>query len=51
LLEAAKELGCKVYVDSRVVSIDAYKPSITTTGGKTFEGDLIVASDGRVAKK
>jgi len=46
LLEAATELGCKVYLDSRVVSIDAYMPSITTAGGKTYKGDLIVASDG-----
>lgn len=46
LVEAATELGCTVHLDNRVVSIDPYKPSLTTAGGNTFEGDLIVASDG-----
>jgi len=46
LLQAAEELGCVVYLDSRVVSIDPLKPSLVTKDGKTYEGDLIVASDG-----
>ncbi|KAE9402179.1 FAD/NAD(P)-binding domain-containing protein [Gymnopus androsaceus JB14] len=46
LLEAATELGCKIYLDSRVVKIDPYKPSMTTKNGDTYTADLIVASDG-----
>jgi salicylate hydroxylase len=49
LLTAAIELGCTVHLDSRVVSIDAYSPSLVTKNGETFEGDLIVASDGRLS--
>ncbi|KAF4624688.1 hypothetical protein G7Y89_g13481 [Cudoniella acicularis] len=47
LLVAATELGCKLYLDHRVVSIDASKPSLVTKSGKIFEGDLIIASDAR----
>jgi salicylate hydroxylase len=47
LLEAATDLGCEVHLDSRVVSIDAYHPSLTTKHGTVFEADLIVASDGK----
>ncbi|RDL40105.1 uncharacterized protein BP5553_00084 [Venustampulla echinocandica] len=46
LLEAATELGCRVHLDNRVTSIDPSKPSLVTKGGRTFKGDLIVASDG-----
>jgi len=46
LLQAAQEKGCEVHLDSRVISIDPSKPSLTTKDGKTYEGDLIVASDG-----
>ena len=46
LLAAAEEAGCVVHLDSRVVSIDPYKPSLKTKNGTVFEGDLIVASDG-----
>jgi NAD(P)H-nitrite reductase large subunit len=47
LLAAATDLGCTVHLDNRVVSIDPQKPSLTTHAGKTYEGDLIVASDGK----
>jgi hypothetical protein len=47
LWEAAHDVGCKVYLDSRVVSIDPSKPSLATKYGDTYEGDLIVASDGK----
>lgn len=46
LLEAAKDAGCKVHLDSRVISINPDAPSLMTRGGLTYEGDLIVASDG-----
>lgn len=46
LLQAAEELGCEVHLNSRVVSIDPSAPLLTTKGGKTYNGDLIVASDG-----
>lgn len=46
LLECAVELGCVVFLDSRVISIDPYTPSLVVKGGKTYTGDLIVASDG-----
>lgn len=48
LLDAATEFGCKMYLDSRVVEIDAYKPSLTTKNGDTYTADLIVASDGEM---
>ena len=35
-----------MYLDSRVISIDPYTPSLVTKGGRTYSGDLIVASDG-----
>jgi len=47
LLEAAKELGCEVQLNSRVVSIDPTEPSLVTKTGTKFGGDLIVASDGK----
>ncbi|KAF2096043.1 FAD/NAD(P)-binding domain-containing protein [Rhizodiscina lignyota] len=46
LLEAAIDLGVKVYLDNRVVDIDPYKPSLVTKTGAKFTADLIVASDG-----
>ncbi|KAJ7083040.1 hypothetical protein C8R43DRAFT_1092766 [Mycena crocata] len=46
LLEAATDLGCKIHLDARVVSIDAAAGSILTKGDITYAGDLIVASDG-----
>jgi salicylate hydroxylase len=46
LLEAAKDLGCKFHLDSRVVSIDPDAGSLLTHTGVTYSGDLIVASDG-----
>ena len=47
LLEAATQLGCKVHLDSRVVSIDPTEPSLVTKSGAKLGGDLIVASDGK----
>jgi salicylate hydroxylase len=47
LLDCAEDLGCKIFLDSRVVSIDPYTPSLVVKGGKTYTGDLIVASDGK----
>ncbi|KAJ6562814.1 hypothetical protein DFH09DRAFT_1159686 [Mycena vulgaris] len=46
LLEAAVDLGCKVHLDSRVVSIDPDAPSLLTKDDVTYSADLIVASDG-----
>jgi len=51
LWEAAHDVGCKVFLDSRVVSIDPSKPSLVTKNGDTYEGDLIVASDGNKPSK
>lgn len=47
LLEAATALGCKMYLDSRVVKIDSAVPSLTTKNGEVHTADLIVASDGK----
>lgn len=49
LLECAEVLGCTIFLDSRVVSIDPYTPSLVVKGGKVYTGDLIVASDGSLA--
>ncbi|RFU30476.1 hypothetical protein B7463_g5881, partial [Scytalidium lignicola] len=46
LLEAAIDVGCKIHLDSRVVTIDPHTPSLTTKNGETYTADLIVASDG-----
>ncbi|KAJ6578046.1 hypothetical protein B0H19DRAFT_574478 [Mycena capillaripes] len=46
LLEAATDLGCKVHLDARVVSIDPDAGSLLTKDDVTYSGDLIVASDG-----
>ncbi|KAJ7285614.1 hypothetical protein C8J57DRAFT_1285352 [Mycena rebaudengoi] len=46
LLEAATDLGCKVYLDCRVVSIDPTAGSLLTKDDVTYSADLIVASDG-----
>lgn len=46
LLQAAMDAGCKVRLDSRVISINPDEPSLMTKGGLTYRGDLIVASDG-----
>lgn len=46
LLNAAMDHGCKVRLNSRVVSIDPSVPTLATQDGKTYSADLIVASDG-----
>lgn len=46
LLECAKEVGCHIYLDSRVEEVDPHVPSLVTKGGQRFQPDLIVASDG-----
>ena len=46
LLECAKDVGCIIYLDSRVDSVDPKVPALVTTSGKRFQPDLIVASDG-----
>ncbi|CAD6452830.1 988dd662-1f9a-4488-970c-85cb9730d938 [Sclerotinia trifoliorum] len=46
LLSAAMDHGCKVTLNSRVVSIDPSVPTLATQDGKTYSADLIVASDG-----
>ncbi|ESZ93349.1 hypothetical protein SBOR_6276 [Sclerotinia borealis F-4128] len=51
LLEAATDLGCNVRLDSRVVSIDPFVPTLTTQHGKTYAADLIIASDGEIVQQ
>lgn len=46
LLECATDLGIVLHLNSKVVEIDAYEPSVSTEGGKSYKADLIVASDG-----
>ncbi|KAF7859570.1 hypothetical protein EAF04_008651 [Stromatinia cepivora] len=46
LLDAAMDHGCKVRLNSRVVSIDPSVPMLATQDGKTYSADLIIASDG-----
>ena len=46
LLDAATGLGCKMYLDSRVVKIDPAVPSLTTKNGEVHTADPIVVSDG-----
>lgn len=46
LLECATDLGIVTHLDSRVVQVDPYAPALTLKGGKKYEADLIVASDG-----
>jgi salicylate hydroxylase len=48
LLDAATTLGCKMYLDSKVVKIDPSVPSLTTKNGEVRTADLIVASDGKL---
>ena len=43
----AKELGVRILTASKVTSIDIDTPSLTLQDGSTFEGDLIVAADGK----
>ncbi|KAF2668887.1 FAD binding domain protein [Microthyrium microscopicum] len=46
LLDRAKELGTQFFLGEKVETIDFAKPSVKTSSGKTYTGDLIVASDG-----
>jgi salicylate hydroxylase len=46
LLECATSLGIELHLNSRVVEVDPYTPSLVTKDGKRFTGDLVVASDG-----
>jgi len=46
LLKAAMDAGCKLHLDSRVLQIDAWKSSVVTKNGGSYQADLIVASDG-----
>jgi salicylate hydroxylase len=48
LLERATELGVKLYMDSRIVEVDPYGPSVLTKNGTRFSADLVVCSDGEL---
>ena len=43
----ARDLGVNIVTASRVLDIDMNLPSLTLQDGSTFEGDLIVAADGK----
>ena len=43
----AKELGVRILTASKVIDTDMNVPSLTLYDGSTFEGDLIVAADGK----
>lgn len=49
LVEAAKEAGAKIEVDSKVVGIDESGPSpvAVTKDGRRIEADLIIGADGK----
>ena len=51
LLECATDLGIELHMDSRVLEVDPYTPSLTTKGGRTYTADLIVASDGNASRR
>lgn len=46
LFDTAVALGAEVVLSARVASVDEEKPSVTTTGGKEYEADVIVGADG-----
>ena len=46
----ARELGVRILTASKVLDIDMEVPSLTLQDGSTFEGDLIVAADGKGTK-
>lgn len=48
LLQCATDLGIVVHLNSKVMKIEPYDGTVLTAGGKGFNGDLIVASDGRI---
>ena len=47
LQRLATELGVKILTASKVEDTDMDIPSLTLQDGSTFEGDLIVAADGK----
>jgi 2-polyprenyl-6-methoxyphenol hydroxylase-like FAD-dependent oxidoreductase len=49
LLECATHLGIVLHLNSRVVEVDPYGPSLVTKNGKRHTADLVVASDGELA--
>ena len=46
----ARELGVRIVTASKVTDIDVDGPSLSLQSGATFEGDLIVAADGKGSK-
>ena len=48
LLECATALGIVLHLNSRVVEVDPYGPSLVTKEGKRYTADLVVASDGEL---
>ncbi|KAF4335208.1 salicylate hydroxylase [Fusarium beomiforme] len=46
LCRRAKELGVKVITDSRVTAYDETVPSASTSDGRKYQADLIIAADG-----
>ncbi|KAJ5674336.1 uncharacterized protein N7477_004270 [Penicillium maclennaniae] len=46
LYERAQQLGVKVHLNERVQHADLSVPSLTTTSGHEYHGDLIVGADG-----
>jgi flavin-dependent dehydrogenase len=47
LYEKAQELGVEFRFGAKVTTYDFSKPTATLATGKTLEGDLIVAADGK----
>jgi salicylate hydroxylase len=48
LLQAAENAGVKVYKKQRVTEYDFDAPSATTSDGKVWKADLIIAADGKL---
>ena len=46
----ARELGVRIVTASKVTDIDVDGPSLSLQSGAMFEGDLIVAADGKGSK-
>ncbi|USW54856.1 Putative FAD-binding domain, FAD/NAD(P)-binding domain superfamily [Septoria linicola] len=46
LFDAAVEAGVEVLLGKRVVSINDHEPSVTTSEGETFHGNLVIIADG-----
>ena len=46
LLQCATDIGCKIFLDSKVVQLEPDVPALLTKDQKRFVADLIIASDG-----